>query len=100
LSKRIVIRSAILALAAAVVGLLVNLVSYRSSNRLLFAVRRLGGDCFEYQGLGWRVLEIYPETESGAVRVVRYLSFDPVSFVVTFALAFVVVLVVSVVVAR
>ena len=44
MSKKIVIRSAILALAAAVVGLLVNLVSYRSSNRLLFAVKQLGGD--------------------------------------------------------
>lgn len=87
MSKRIVIRSAILALVA-VVGLLVNLVSYRRSNKLLFAVRRLGGDCFEYQGLGLKVLEIYPETEQGAASVHRYLSFDPESFLVTFAVLF------------
>lgn len=88
MSKKIVIRSAILALAVAVVGLLVNLVSYRSSNRLLFAVRRLGGDCIEYQGLGLKVLEIHPETEQGAASVHRYLSFDPESFLVTFAVLF------------
>ena len=51
-------------------------------------MKQLGGDCFEYQGLGWRVLEIHPETEQGVASVHRYLSFDPESFLVTFAVLF------------
>ena len=85
LMKKILIRSSLYSLAVTVVGMLVNLFSYFSSNKLLFAIRHMGGDCIEYQGFGLFLLEVYPMTLEGAASVHRHLSFDPISFLVTFA---------------
>ena len=85
LMKKILIRSSLYSLAVTVVGMLVNLFSYFSSNQLLFAIRHMGGDCIEYQGVGLFLLEVYPMTIEGAASVHRHLSFDPISFLVTFA---------------
>ena len=86
--KKILIRSALFSLAVTIGGMLVNLFSYFGSNKLLFAVRYMGGDCFEYQGFGLFLLEVYPETVEGGASVHRHLSFDPVSFLITFAVLF------------
>ena len=86
--KKILIRSALYSLAVTIVGMLVNLFSYFGSNKLLFAVRHMGGDCFEYQGFGLFLLEVYPMTLEGGASVHRHLSFDPVSFLITFAVLF------------
>ena len=83
--KKILIRSALYSLAVTIVGMLVNLFSYFGSNKLLFAIRHMGGDCIEYQGVGLFLLEVYPMTIEGAASVHRHLSFDPISFLVTFA---------------
>ena len=85
LMKKILIRSSLYSLAVTVVGMLVNLFSYFSSNKLLFAIRHMGGDCIEYQGFGLFLLEVYPMTVEEAASVHRHLSFDPISFLVTFA---------------
>ena len=86
--KKILIRSALFSLAVTIGGMLVNLVSYFSSNKLLFAIRHMGGDCIEYQGFGLFLLEVYPMTVEGEASVHRHLSFDPISFLVTFAVLF------------
>ena len=88
LMKKILIRSSLYSLAVTVVGMLVNLFSYFSSNKLLFAIRHMGGDCIEYQGVGLFLLEVYPMTLEGAASVHRHLSFDPISFLITFAVLF------------
>ena len=92
--KKILIRSSLYSLAVTVVGMLVNLFSYFSSNKLLFAIRHMGGDCIEYQGFGLFLLEVYPMTVEGEASVHRHLSFDPISFLVTFAVLFAVFFVV------
>ena len=92
--KKILIRSSLYSLAVTVVGMLVNLFSYFSSNKLLFAIRYMGGDCIEYQGFGLFLLEVYPMTVEGAASVHRHLSFDPVSFLITFVVLFAVFLVI------
>ena len=86
--KKILIRSALVSLVVTISGMLVNLVSYFSSNKLLFAIRHVGGDCFEYQGFGLFLLEVYPQTAEGAASVHRHLSFDPISFLITFVVLF------------
>ena len=88
LMKKILIRSSLYSLAVTVAGMLVNLFSYFGSNRLLFAIRHIGGDCIEYQGFGLFLLEVYPMTVEGEASVHRHLSFDPISFLVTFAVLF------------
>ena len=88
LMKKILIRSSLYSLAVTVAGMLVNLFSYFGSNRLLFAIRHMGGDCIEYQGFGLFLLEVYPMTVEGEASVHRHLSFDPISFLVTFAVLF------------
>ena len=88
LMKKILIRSSLYSLAVTVAGMLVNLFSYFGSNRLLFAIRHMGGDCIEYQGFGLFLLEVYPMTVEGAASVHRHLSFDPISFLITFAVLF------------
>ena len=88
LMKKILIRSSLYSLAVTVVGMLVNLFSYFSSYQLLFAIRHMGGDCIEYQGFGLFLLEVYPMTVEGAASVHRHLSFDPISFLITFAVLF------------
>ena len=92
--KKILIRSSLYSLAVTVVGMRVNLFSYFSSNKLLFAIRHMGGDCIEYQGFGLFLLEVYPMTVEGAASVHRHLSFGPISFLVTFAVLFAVFFVV------
>ena len=88
LMKKILIRSSLYSLAVTVTGMLVNLFSYFGSNRLLFAIRHMGGDCIEYQGFGLFLLEVYPMTVEGAASVHRHLSFDPISFLITFVVLF------------
>ena len=88
LMKKILIRSSLYSLAVTVAGMLVNLFSYFGSNRLLFAIRHMGGDCIEYQGFGLFLLEVYPMTVEGAASVHRHLSFDPISFLITFVVLF------------
>ena len=88
LMKKILIRSSLYSLAVTVVGMLVNLFSYFSSNKLLFAIRHIGGDCIEYQGFGLFLLEVYPMTVEEAASVHRHLSFDPISFLITFVVLF------------
>ena len=94
LMKKILIRSSLFSLAATIAGMLVNLFSYFGSNRLLFAIRHMGGDCIEYQGFGLFLLEVYPMTLEGAASVHRHLSFDPVRFLITFGVLFAVFFVV------
>ena len=88
LMKKILIRSSLYSLAVTVAGMLVNLFSYFGSNRLLFAIRHMGGDCIEYQGFGLFLLEVYPMTVEGEASVHRHLSFDPISFLITFVVLF------------
>ena len=88
LMKKILIRSSLYSLAVTVAGMLVNLFSYFGSNRLLFAIRHIGGDCIEYQGFGLFLLEVYPMTVEGEASVHRHLSFDPISFLITFVVLF------------
>ena len=88
LMKKILIRSLLYSLAVTVAGMLVNLFSYFGSNRLLFAIRHMGGDCIEYQGFGLFLLEVYPMTVEGEASVHRHLSFDPISFLITFVVLF------------
>ena len=88
LMKKILIRSSLFSLAATIAGMLVNLFSYFGSNRLLFAIRHIGGDCIEYQGFGLFLLEVYPMTVEGEASVHRHLSFDPISFLITFVVLF------------
>ena len=90
-TKKMLIRSSLYSLAITLVLMLVNLVYYFANHKLLFASRTLGGDCMEYQSIGLFLLVVYPQSLPGQASVHRSLSFDPVSFLITFAGLFLVI---------
>ena len=90
-TKKMLIRSSLYSLAITLVLMLVNLVYYLANHKLLFASRTLGGDCMEYQSIGLFLLVVYPQSLPGQASVHRSLSFDPVSFLITFAGLFLVI---------
>ena len=90
-TKKMLIKSSLYSLAITLFLVLVNLVYYFANHNLLFASRTLGGDCMEYRSIGLFLLEVYPQSLPGQASVHRTLSFDPVSFLITFAVLFLVI---------
>lgn len=90
-TKKMLIKSSLYSMAITLILVLVNLINYFINHKLLFASRILGGDCMEYQSIGLFLLEVYPQSLPGQSSVHRTLSFDPVSFLITFAVLFLVI---------
>lgn len=94
-----VIKAAILALILTLAGLCVNWLWYRMTGHLLLAHMMRGGEITAETGFGLSFVHIYAMGPPGA-KDSLYLKFDPFSFLLSFAVLFVIIMVVYLIIAR
>ena len=89
--KKVMIRSLITAAVIEIAGLLINLFSFKSNGRLIFAKEYSGGECMEWRGFGLYLLKLYPMSSGeNPVPSTSHLSFDPISCLITLLIGFVI----------
>ena len=89
--KKLLIKSTIAAFVIEIIGAAVNLISYASNGRFLFAKQLIGGEWMGWRGFGMLLNRTFPmSTHEHPVSGSTWISFDPSSLVTTLLTGFVI----------
>lgn len=94
--RKVTLISLLISVIFTALGFAANLISYFTSQSLLFCFTSYGGEVTSYEGFGLRLTRYYPMSDGVTpVYVEPRLRFGPVSLILTLIAAFIVCFVIA-----
>lgn len=94
--KKILLKSALISLGINVAGLIINLITFFACGSVFLAIPLSGGEWMGFVGFGIMMNKTFPMTTSSeVVKSTKWLTADPLSFIIPFIIFFVIALVIQ-----